>query len=162
MRKILEWIGLTALAVLLWNTYQAIYGPHALPDSIPTHFDILGNANGWGKPTMLLLPPLVTAILYLVLTVVAHYPALFNYPVAVNTSNRIRLESLAMELFAVLKLEVVYSFVFVQQAYILAARYTHGLPIALLPTIVLVFLATVVWYLVAMVRTGRRIKHHSS
>jgi uncharacterized membrane protein len=158
MRKILEWIGLTALAVLLWNTYQALYGPHALPDSIPTHFDMLGNANGWGKPTMLLLPPVVTAILYLVLTVVSHYPALFNYPVTVTASNRVRLESLAKELLAVLKLEVVYSFVFVQQAYILAARYTHGLPVVLLPIIVLVFLATILWYIVAMVRLGEQ-KH---
>src|ERR1017187_4836177 len=65
MRKSLEAIGLIALAVLVWITYQALAGAERLPDRIPTHFDMAGNANGWGSPAMLLLLPVIAAGLYL-------------------------------------------------------------------------------------------------
>lgn len=152
MRRIVEWIGLTALAVMLWNTGQALYGPHPLPESIPTRFSLLGHPVAWSSPTILLLPPVITGLLYLLLSVVARYPEHFNYPVEVTEGNRRHLQMLALELLTVLKLEVVYSFVFVQQAYILAARYTHGLPVALLPTLLVVFIGTVAWYVIAMLK----------
>lgn len=51
MRKLAEALAVAAFAVLAWLTWAALYGPNRLPDSVPTHFDAAGNANGWGSPS---------------------------------------------------------------------------------------------------------------
>lgn len=50
MRRILDFVGLAALAVLAWITYRALCGPDPLPQSIPTHFGTNGQPNARGSP----------------------------------------------------------------------------------------------------------------
>ena len=155
MRKTLEAISLGALAVLIWSTYRALYGPVRLPARIPTHYDLAGQPNGWGTPAMLLLLPALAMALYLLITVVARFPSCFNYPVRVTAGNRGRLEPLALGMIAWLKTEVVCLFAWIQISTIEAAwRGLGGLPPALIPVSLVAIFATVGWYIVAMRRVA--------
>jgi len=157
MRKTLEAISLAALAVLFWSTWRALSGPGQLPDRIPTHFDLAGHADGWGSPQALLMVPAVAFVLYLGITLVARFPAVFNYPVRVTPENRRRLEELALNMICWLKTELVCLFAWLQILTIDAARRSGPKPsvnFALVPVSIVVVFATVGWHFVAMRRAA--------
>lgn len=156
MRKILEAITLAMLAVTAWITWQALDGPNPLPARIPTHFDAAGNPNGWGPASTLFFLPTVAVGVYLLISVIALFPALFNYPVKVTEENRARLEVLSLQMVSWLKLELVCLFAWIQWVIIRFVQQGHG---SLSPAFVVIFLAavaaTTLWYILALVRAAR-------
>jgi uncharacterized membrane protein len=154
--KVRELIALAALLVLWAVTAYALLGPNPLPGRIPTHFDLAGNPNGWGKPEVLWLLPIVGAILYALMTLVARYPAHFNYPVVVTSANRATLQHLGLRMVGWLKAEVLCLFAGIQVMTIQAAKGTSGGLYPLLFVIALsVIFGTIGWHIVAMRRTVR-------
>lgn len=156
MRKILEMVSIAALAYLAWITAAVMLGPHALPARIPVHFDAAGQPDGWGSPKALLGMPIFGAFLYGLMTVVARFPAAFNFPVRVTPANRPRLEALALEMIAWLKAEVLCLFAWVQQTAVASARSSqaHLSPWFMPVTLGAVF-ATIGWYMAAMRRAAK-------
>lgn len=158
MRKSLELFCLAALAWLSWITYQAIYGPHHLPERIPTHFDMAGNPNGWGSPVGLLLLPIIGLAVYLFMTVISMFPSTFHFSMQVTAENRPRLVALAISVIAFCKLEMLCLFLWIQHTIIEAARTPQHIFTAtrnLIPIWVVVILGTVGWHVVAMYRAAR-------
>ena len=155
MRKYLEAISLTALAILLWFTWAALYGLHALIGPIATHFDLAGHPNAYGPPQMLLVLPAVALVLYLLITVVSRNPAVFNYPVRVTPQNRQRLQELALNMIAFLKAETVMLFALIQYQSIDSARNLHSnLPQSLMLTGIAVIFSTIALHILAMRRAA--------
>ena len=156
MRKNLEAISLGAVALLLWITWRALYGPARLPDRIPTHFDFAGQPNGWGSPAMLWLFPAVAVGIYLLMTVMVRFPNTFNYPVQVTAENRLRLEALSIRLVAWMKAEILCLFAWIQWMIIADARQGHdSLSPVLVPAFIVVIFATIGWHIVAMHRAAK-------
>jgi len=156
MRKILEVIGIAALAFLIWETWRALNGPTPLPPRIPIHFDIAGNPTGWGSPLGLLLLPGIATALYLLITVVSQFPGAFSFPVRVTAQNRQRLEGLALQMITFIKVELVCLFAWIQSAIIDAVRQNRfGLPAALVPIFIGVVFATAIAHVIAMFRTAQ-------
>lgn len=155
MRKTLEAVGLIALLVLVWITYQALAGPHPLPDRIPTHFDASGHPNGWGSPAMLILLPVVAIGLYLAITVVSRIPSAFHYPVRVTRVNLPRIQSLTLDMIAWIKTELSCLFAALQWWMIQAARSSEGrLPVLLMPAFLVLIFGTIGGYLFAVIRAA--------
>jgi uncharacterized membrane protein len=155
MRKMLEAVSLAALADMIWCTSRALQGPNHLPDKIPTHFNLAGQPDGWGSTAMLLLLPALTVAIYLLITVVALFPSVFNYPVRVTAANRPRLQALALQMIAWLKTELVCILALIQISTIaVARRHSVGLNPALLPVSIVVVFTTIGWYFVAMRRAA--------
>ncbi|MFZ0301963.1 MAG: DUF1648 domain-containing protein [Terracidiphilus sp.] len=153
MRKTAELLSLAALAVLGFVTINAFYGPHPLPNRIPTHFDSLGNVNRWGSSRSLLFFPVFTVAIYLLLTLVSRFPSKFNYPVKVTELNRAQLESMALSLLSWTKAEVLVFFVWMENAMVQAARDPErGLkPYPILAFVIALF-GTLFGHIVAMFR----------
>ena len=121
MRKSLNSIGIAALAFLFWITYGAFYGAGRLPARIRRTSALTDGPNGWGSPSMLWLFPAL-ARRYVGMTVVARYPATFNYPARVTAENRPRLEALAIQMIGWLKTEIVCLFAWIQWTIVESAR----------------------------------------
>jgi uncharacterized membrane protein len=156
MRRLLELVSLAALAVMLVATVLAFYGPAPLPARIPTHFNLAGRPDAWGSPHMLLALPVIAAAIYVLMTLVARYPAAFNYPVRVTAQNRQRLQDLALGMIAWLKAEVVSFIAWVQWSAIRAARQPgQRISAAVMPMLLVGVFATIVVYIAAMFRAGR-------
>lgn len=154
--KAREFIALAALLVLWAVTAYALLGPNPLPGRIPTHFDLAGNPNGWGKPGVLWLLPIVGTILYALMTLVARYPAHFNYPVVVTSANRAALQHLGLRMVGWLKGEVICLFSGIQVMTIQAARGTRsGLYSMFFVIALVVVFGTIGWHIAAMRRTVR-------
>lgn len=151
MRKLLDVIGLIALSMLVWITYQALAGPERLPDRIPNHFDVAGIANGWGSPVMLLLLPVIAVGIYLAMTVVSRFPSSFRYSVRVTPQNQSRLQDLTLNMIAWIKTELACLFAVVQRWIIQAARTGEGrLHPLLMPAFLVVIFATAGWHIIAV------------
>lgn len=157
MRKTMEVVGLGMLAVLYWITYAAMSGPERLPDRIPTHFDISGQPNAWGSPTILWLLPIVGTGVYLLITVLASIRfGSYNLPVVVTENNLPFIQDQTSEMITWIKVEVLCLFCYIQWGMIQAARSREfRLSPALVPVSLVVILGTVGWYLTSMIRGAK-------
>jgi uncharacterized membrane protein len=159
MRKWLEGIALLALGLHTSITILALLGPQRLPDRIPIHFDTAGHPTSWGSPTMLLLLPAITIIIYLLFTVVTRAPGAFNYPVTVTSQNRQRVQNLAMDMMAWLKAEIVSLLTWMQWVTVDVARNPERhMPVMTAVALVAVF-ATLTCYMARMYLAGRESPH---
>jgi uncharacterized membrane protein len=155
MRKLLELVSLAAIVFLCWLTYGAVYGQSPITGPVPTHFDLAGHPNHWGSSHSLLILPAAAIGLYLLTTVISQFPGAFNYPVRITDDNRARLESLALDMIAWMKTEIILLFALLQSAILhsirLGAPLTSPWPIfvALPATLI-----TTVWFIAAMRRAA--------
>ncbi len=155
MRKWLEGIALLALGLHVSMTLLAFFGDQRLPQHIPIRFDASGHPVAWGSPSILLLLPAITSIIYLLFTVVTRSPGAFNYPVTVTAMNRRRVQSLALDMMAWLKAEIVSLLTWMQWATIEVARYPERhMPVMTAVALVAVF-ATLTFYMAKMYRAGK-------
>jgi uncharacterized membrane protein len=153
MRKIAEFVSIAALAALALIAVNALHGPQHLPDKIPVHFDAAGQPNGWDSSKALLFLPGMGAGLYVLLTVIARFPSLFNYPVTATDANRARLETLAQSLLAWIKAEILTMFVWLEFAWVQSIR-TSSHAFGLMPVVIFlaIVIATVICHIAAMVQ----------
>lgn len=153
MRKLMEVVSLIAIAVLLVETYGALYGPNRFPEKIPTHFDLAGTPDGWGSSSMLLLLPGVAVVLYLGMSWVSRFPESFHYPVRVSAQNRLRLQGLAMQMIVLIKAETVCVFALLQHYTVQSAHENRlALPPLLMPCMLGLVFLTVGYHFRAMRR----------
>ncbi|HUB30016.1 MAG TPA: DUF1648 domain-containing protein [Terracidiphilus sp.] len=157
MRKTLEAAGLLALAILVWITWSALYGPNRLPDRVPTHFDAAGNPNAWGSPSGMLFMPVIAGLLYLLMSVVTRFPDSFHYPVRATSTNIARLQAVTVDMIAWLKVELACLFLTLQWAFVQSAHSGNGRVFpTILPVSIVVIFATIGWHLLALVRIAGR------
>lgn len=104
MLRLREVLAAAVLAAVWAIALAARLG--GLPERIPTHFGLSGQADGWGTANQIFLLPVVALGLYVLLTVVVRSPGSFHYGVAVTAENRARLQEKAIALVGWLKAEV--------------------------------------------------------
>ena len=71
-----------------------------LPETIPIHFNMSGEADSFGSKTMLWMFPIIATILVGLMKVIKRYPAQLNYPVKLTEDNRERQQHLAFMLLS--------------------------------------------------------------
>lgn len=104
-----------ALAALLWAFFPLLnYG--SLPETIPSHFDFAGTADAWSRKSSLWTVPIIAAICYAGLTVLAFFPGSFNLPVQRTEKNTERLHGLAVTMIKWIKAIVTVLFAYIANA----------------------------------------------
>ncbi|MGO9777204.1 MAG: DUF1648 domain-containing protein [Terracidiphilus sp.] len=144
------------MTIQVWIYCRDSFGPNRLPDRIPIHFDNAGHPNNWGSPTSFIFLPILSLALFLFLTAIARFPSMFNYPVEMTEANRDRLQSLTIDLLAWIRTEIVCTFALAQWMASHLARHPEPATYSvILIAPVCMLLATVAWYIVAMLKAGR-------
>ena len=105
--KVIEFIGWTVL-IGVW--VLAIVSFSGLPETIPTHFNGAGKADGFGEKINILVLPIIGTILFIVLTGLNKNPHIFNYPITITNADAIGQYSKATRMIRVLKLTIVLVF----------------------------------------------------
>jgi uncharacterized membrane protein len=101
-------IGGWVLISVVWVLTLAYY-PN-LPDTIPTHYNGAGQADGFGGKATILTLPLIASILFIALTVLNRFPHVFNYPTSITQENAFKHYTNATRLLRYLKLIIVFIF----------------------------------------------------
>jgi len=108
--RIIELVAFTFIVIHI--ILIAVYYSH-LPASIPTHFNVEGNPDGYGKKSTLLLIPGFSVLIYLLLTIAAFFPHIYNYPVRITEHNAEVQYRLAIRMIRVIKAIVIVMFAFI-------------------------------------------------
>lgn len=120
-----------------------------LEQDVPSHFGANGKPDAWGNKTALLILPVVTILLYTGLTILNHYPHLFNYPVSITEKNVIKQYQFAKSLLSTLKFTTVGLFLYIQiQTINVAKQMQTGLGISFLVLVIIGSFIPIIIYLV--------------
>lgn len=89
--RVTVWIrrGSIALAAASAITMVLLYP--SLPERIPTHFNALGQPDGWGSRSEAIMLTVIFVAMVTGLSVLSRYPRIFNYPAAVIEENAQRM-----------------------------------------------------------------------
>lgn len=141
-----KWEVLSVMGVLF--TFILIYQSWGiLPDRIPTHFGFTGQPDAWGSKEHLFFLPVIALAMYLFLTIVSRFPHTFNYPIKITEENAATQYLMARHLVAILKLETIWLFAYIQWVTIeVALGKATGLSNLFLPIFMVVMLGTLVVY----------------
>ena len=114
--EIISWV----FFLLMWGIIIANF--FSLPDSVPTHFNVEGKADGYGERyTVLLFPAVITAG-FILLREVAKRPWHFNYIVAPTPQNYQELYRLNIRSLRIIRLVVAVMGTYVAYAIIRGAK----------------------------------------
>lgn len=101
---ILVLVGMYVFLFLTWDS---------LPDKIPGHYDAAGVVNRWGSKSELIALPVITTVLYLLLSAVLMFPTLWSLPGKVTEDNIYSMYSNVRYLLIFIKLEIVIMFTYI-------------------------------------------------
>lgn len=139
--EILSVMGVLFTFILVYQSWGI------LPDRIPTHFGFTGQPDAWGNKESLFFLPLIALVMYLFLTIISRFPHTFNYPVKITAENEANQYLIARHLIAVLKVETIWLFAYLQWATIeIALGKATGLSNLFLPIFMVVMAGTIVVY----------------
>jgi uncharacterized membrane protein len=103
-------IEITSWALLIGIWVLAILNFSDLPETIPTHYNGAGEADGFGEKTNIFVLPVIGTILFIGMTIVNNYPHIFNYPSTITNENAYNQYSNATRMIRILKLVIVLVF----------------------------------------------------
>lgn len=105
-----------AWALVLLTLALAIWGMCTLPDTIATHFDGAGNPDGYGRPGILILFPILEILVLGIFSLVTHGadPETWNIPFQVSEENAGQVYSIIAGMLAAVELETAVYFLLIE------------------------------------------------
>lgn len=107
-----------------------------LPETIPIHFGLSGKPDGFGSKVWLLVVSVLSAVMYLTMTIARRYPQCSNTPWKITEENKQRQYALIEWLLTWLKAENALLFAFLQWTMVQVAL---GLAVSLNPVVMLIW-----------------------
>lgn len=95
--------GVVAYLAINWNS---------IPDKVPGHYNAVGEVDRWGNKGEILVLPITGWIMYIGITVLEHFPQMWNTGVAVTEENKTRIYRILKNMIVTTKLLVVSVFVY--------------------------------------------------
>ena len=153
VEKAAEVIGIIVLLIAVGMVIK--YLP-LLPDTIPTHFNAAGEVDGYGSKGSLLILPIVSIVLYLMLTILSRFPQIYNYPTEITEDNAQYQYENARKLMIYLKVEIIVVFTFIEGETINSAlNSTTGLGLWFLPICLVVIFGTLIRFIVKSLKVNK-------
>lgn len=94
-------VGVVVYLVFAWQT---------IPDQIPGHYNAAGEIDRWGDKSELILLPIVSWLMYGLMTLIERFPQIWNTGVRITDENRTEVYRLLKNLIAVVKMVVLLLF----------------------------------------------------
>ena len=145
--KLVELVGRCIIALLWILTLFAFF---KMPDTVPTHFNALGQADGYGNKGTIFILPVIATNLFIVLTLLNRYPHILNYSTKITEANAVQQYTIATRMLRFLKLAVVIIFTaIVSGTFLTSVHKTHGLGSWFLPIFEVIIFAPTIYAIIA-------------
>lgn len=149
MVEVLGWLLVGLMWILTFLYYEK------LPDTIPVHYNIAGQIDGYGSKTSLLVLPAVATVLFVGLTILNRFPWIFNYPVKITADNAHRQYSMATGMIRYLKTTIVLVFGYLSYMTMRNSGVnSSGLSMWFLPIVLCLIFLPIVIYLIKAFRSS--------
>lgn len=142
-----------ALVIIMWA--MVVFSYSALPETIATHFNASGEADGYGSKATIFIMPAVGTATFILLMVLNQFPHAFNYPVIITEENANRHYALATRLIRMVNVCLIITFLVA--AYSMQEGGTAGKFNAMsivLPIVLGLPLLPIIWYFVQVRKIG--------
>jgi len=150
----------------LWENFSLaglIFGPAALalnwqnlPAQVPIHYGLLGNPDSYGPKETLLILPVLSFLLYALLSYGQRHPERSNVPWKINDANRAQTYALVKQLLSGEKLAMVVFLSYLQWATVsIALEHSQGLGVWFAPLSLVGVLSPLLFFYVR----GHKLKH---
>lgn len=119
----LDWtVEIISAAALATTMILVLFYYRALPDKIPSHYDMTGQPDSYGTKTTMILLACIGIFLYAILTIVSRFPHVFNYPVEITETNAAVQYDNAIRMLRYIKLVIVCQFAYLTYSSMMIAR----------------------------------------
>ena len=105
--KLIEISGIILL-IIIWTLTAFNY--FQSPDTVPIHFNLSGQPDGYGSKATLLFIPIIPTVIYLGLTQLNKYPHIYNYMTKITEENAKRQYTIATRMIRILNVSIVLIF----------------------------------------------------
>jgi uncharacterized membrane protein len=95
--EIFGWISVLLIWILTISNYNA------LPDVIPTHYNLSGNVDRIDEKSNILILPIIATILFAGLSILNKFPHIFNYSIKITSENALKQYSISTRIIRYLK-----------------------------------------------------------
>ncbi len=141
--ELIAWMVLIGIWVLTLKNYPS------LPETIPIHYNRIGEVDKFGNKWNILMLPIISTILFLGLSILNTIPHTFNYPTKITKENAVQQYTLAVRLIRFLKLIIVLIFgSIVLQTINITTGKTTGLESCFLPFTLAFIFIPIAFYLI--------------
>ncbi len=148
-RSPLVWsVDLLCCALLAGITVLVACRYGALPDRIPTHYNAVGEIDGYGPKSMIWAVVAIAWTLVGVMSVVELFPRVWNVPVKVTKENQCRMLALTWHFLSTTKLIALGIFVYLT---LMAVRGGH-LSACFIPVVMSALVANTLYWTVSLIR----------
>lgn len=136
-------IGMIAFIYIYWNQ---------LPEKIPGHYNAMGEVDRWGSKSEIIISPIVSSLLYIVLTVLSFFPKTWNVGVKITELNREEVYCCTRNLLSLIKVEIVGMF-FYTTYYTATAQ---SLSAYFIPVLLFVVFGTLIYFVIRILQIGKK------
>lgn len=81
------WLGRAALLLTLGISATLLASYSRLPETIPIHFNLAGQADGWGPRSSIFVLVGICTVLTVGIVLLSRHPQIFNYPFEITGGN---------------------------------------------------------------------------
>lgn len=149
--QMIEWLTLFLL-IAMWLYTAMKFG--YLPDSVPHHFNALGEPDSWGSKGVIFLGPGIGLGSYLLLYFISKVsPEYYNYPVKITEANKEYQYALSRILLKVTNLWMMILMAFITWAMIEEAGGNRG---AMNPVVLWTIISSFILVMVAYIYLARK------
>lgn len=138
---------LSLLVLVGTALFLALYWRH-IPQEVPMHFNAAGEIDRWGSKAELLILPVISWLMYGLLTVVEQFPGAWNTGVKVTEENRERVYALLGHMLSTLKFLIMVMFAWIT----LWCALAKPLPVWFLPVVLGAVFGDMIYWLVRVFR----------
>lgn len=130
-------LSVMSLIVLIGTFIFLLSAWPSIPDVIPRHYDVAGQVDGWGSKFWLLVSPIISAGVYLLVTVLERSPAIWAAEIPFTGNNRERVLSACLGILAAIKFDTVVGFAIITVTSVKIGNMGMGFTLALVGIVVL-------------------------
>ena len=152
--RVMEGLGILALLTLIG---LPIYYYGQLPDSIPRHYGINGEADAYSGKAILWTLPMIGILMFAGLFFLSRKPELYNYPQEVTPENAEKMYKSGAKLIRVLNTIITLAFAYITFSTIRTALGTQsGLGLWFTPVFLGVIFLSMGFYILQFVKKGQK------
>ena len=135
-------VGVTLYLILAWNT---------IPAQVPSHYNAAGEVNHWGSKSELIIFPIISWLIYGMITLVERYPQIWNTVVRITEENRDQVYRLLKSMISLVKMLVLL----VLASLTVLSSLSLSLPIWYLPAFIVVLFGTIASFIFRLNRLSK-------
>ncbi|WP_395016205.1 DUF1648 domain-containing protein [Robinsoniella peoriensis] len=148
-------INMLCLIMIIGTAIYLIVNWTNIPENVPMHHNFSGEVDRFGNKSEMIILPILTVIMFSFMSVVEHFPQLWNTGSKVTDKNKEYVYRILKNMITTLKLIVVCVFTYLTMQTALVIE----LPSLFLPAFILILFGDMLFWILKLVKVNQKLKN---